>query len=366
MTTPAGWYDDGSGRQRWWDGQQWTEHFAPEAAAPVEAETAAAAEVPTADAAAAYEPPASEAPASEAPASEAATLDEPSIDDTVIRPTDETATTPAAQDWSAPSTAPAASSDPNAFADQGATAATTPLDDGIAAYAPPATPGYPGSAPAYPGAYSAAPTGYPAAAPYGQAAPEGPKKVSVLGLVGLGLGVLGTILVFIPVIGFIGFIVLAAGFIVSLISLFLKGKKWPGITGLILAVVGTIIGIVMSFIYLFAFAQGVSSEIDNLPTSSPSIEATAPSETDEGTTGTGRPTVEEVTVGITEILQAVETEALTPEQITCVAGEFVASDIPDDTLRVIASGADETFLDVDAVTAFTDEITEAIPACLVP
>lgn len=24
----AGWYDDGSGRQRWWDGTQWTEHFA--------------------------------------------------------------------------------------------------------------------------------------------------------------------------------------------------------------------------------------------------------------------------------------------------------------------------------------------------
>ncbi|MGB3376178.1 MAG: DUF2510 domain-containing protein [Microbacterium sp.] len=29
MSTPAGWYDDGSGRQRWWDGTQWTEHYAP-------------------------------------------------------------------------------------------------------------------------------------------------------------------------------------------------------------------------------------------------------------------------------------------------------------------------------------------------
>lgn len=25
-STPAGWYDDGSGRQRWWDGQRWTDH----------------------------------------------------------------------------------------------------------------------------------------------------------------------------------------------------------------------------------------------------------------------------------------------------------------------------------------------------
>ena len=33
MSTPAGWYPQGDGRQRYWDGSQWTEHFAPGAAA---------------------------------------------------------------------------------------------------------------------------------------------------------------------------------------------------------------------------------------------------------------------------------------------------------------------------------------------
>lgn len=27
MATAAGWYDDGSGRQRWWDGENWTDTF---------------------------------------------------------------------------------------------------------------------------------------------------------------------------------------------------------------------------------------------------------------------------------------------------------------------------------------------------
>ena len=367
MTTPAGWYDDGSGRQRWWDGQQWTEHFAPEAAAPVESEVAAA-EVPAAEEAPVYEAPASDAPAAE----------EPSIDDTVIRPTDETVITPEAQDWSEPPTTPAEASDPSGFVGQSASAAATPLDDGTAAYAAPAAPayppaapgqpaaGYPGSAPVYPGAYSAGQTGYPAAAPYAQAAPEGPKKVSVLGLVGLGLGVLGTILVFIPVIGFIGFILLAAGFIVSLISLFLKGKKWPGITGLILAVVGTIIGIVVSIFLFAAFVSSVSNEIDNLPTSSPSIEATEPSETDGGTTGTGRPTAEEVAVGIAAIVASTGAEGYTDEHIACFANEFVASDLDDETLRLIASADSATFTDPDVILAFPDEFTDARPVCLVP
>lgn len=48
MSTPAGWYDDGSGRQRWWDGQQWTDNYADQQAAPA-AEPAPEAAAPQAD-----------------------------------------------------------------------------------------------------------------------------------------------------------------------------------------------------------------------------------------------------------------------------------------------------------------------------
>lgn len=46
MTTPPGWYDDGHGALRWWDGQAWTEHVAVPDAAP-EAEIPGMADQPT-------------------------------------------------------------------------------------------------------------------------------------------------------------------------------------------------------------------------------------------------------------------------------------------------------------------------------
>ncbi|WP_127472951.1 DUF2510 domain-containing protein [Microbacterium sulfonylureivorans] len=56
-TTPPGWYDDGHGGLRWWDGSQWTEHVAtPDAetdeSAPTEADILAASDAETAQVAA--------------------------------------------------------------------------------------------------------------------------------------------------------------------------------------------------------------------------------------------------------------------------------------------------------------------------
>ena len=334
MTTPAGWYDDGSGRQRWWDGTQWTEHFAPlttpetpaahEASPDLGSATGvdtSTAEAPsgstnddavsaTHDSAAAAETAASlesvaavETPSWNAPASDDAAVASES-------PADEVA----ASDSPVEAPADAQPSDGYTAAEYtppGYTAPTTPLDGTVPPYAN-AAPSYPGNAPAYPGAaapeqpqaYQAAP-GYPGAAPaypaagtyapagqaYGAggyppayatgapAAPAAPAGVSILGIVGLGLAALGTILSCIPVIFWLGWLLLGAGFIVSLISLFLKGKKWPGISGLILSVVGAIIAVVMFFVIVFAT---VSEAVRDLPDAPPSSDSDTGTE-DEGT-----------------------------------------------------------------------------------
>ncbi len=129
--TPAGWYDDGSGRQRWWDGQQWG-IFADEANAP--APTTTAAPIASVDAA--------------------------------------------------------------------------------------------------------------------------PKKLNVLALISAIVGVIGFIFACVPGALIIGWILLPIAFILSIVSLFLKGdKKWLGIVGLVLSIVGSIVGV-------FVFIGVVAASVD--------------------------------------------------------------------------------------------------------
>lgn len=312
MTTPAGWYDDGSGRLRWWDGQQWTEHFAPEPTAPEETSAATTEETTAGSPDTASDD--GTAPAAE-PAATAEQFPEEVAAEREIAP-DEPATDfivapEPAQDWSAPAS--------GAHELPGAAPVFPPptgaSDGGLAAY-PPAAPAYPdqnadprqagypgqGGHPGPQGAGYPGPQAYPGANAYpGQApypgqpgAPAEPKKTSVLGLVGLGIAALGLILAFIPVTLPFAWFLLAAGFIVSLISLFLKGTKWPGITGLGVSVLGGIVAIVVSIIFVLAVANSVRPvtlpDDDEGTTQSP-----APETDDTGDAGTGE--VAEGTLG---------------------------------------------------------------------
>jgi len=170
MTTPAGWYDDGSGNRRWWDGEQWTAHVV-----------------------------AGPQPAAAAPTVEPATVDE------------------AAEAFAPP------------FVITGQV-------------------GYPGTQTnAYPG-------GYPAisesAAPAPTTAPTPKRRISVLGLIGLIAAAVGVILACIPPISAVGWVVLGVAFVASVVSLFLRGSKWPGITGVGVTVIGAILAVAVSLVSL--------------------------------------------------------------------------------------------------------------------
>lgn len=96
----------------------------------------------------------------------------------------------------------------------------------------------------------------PAAAPAPQLPPPVPpvggaaaaKKHNVLALVAMIVAIVGFLFACIPGALIVGWILLPIAFVLSIVSLFLKGdRKWMGIVGLIVAIVGTIVGFIVFF-----------------------------------------------------------------------------------------------------------------------
>ncbi|WP_242492417.1 DUF2510 domain-containing protein [Agromyces binzhouensis] len=187
-SAPPGWYDDGRGQQRYWDGTQWTEHTAP------------------------------------LPGAQDAT-----------RPYDSAALGADASPGSSP------------YAD------TTPF-----AGLPTSGPGAAGGAPPADSSAYAAYGGAPGA----PGTPPEPGGTNVLGIVALVIAAIGFVFACIPFVQVVGLVLLPIAFVLAIIALFLKGRKWPAITGLILSVVGGIIGtIVFAVVALGVFGQIVDSGV---------------------------------------------------------------------------------------------------------
>ncbi len=170
---PAGWYDDGRGQQRYWDGAQWTEHTAP-----------------------------------------------------LAPPADQTATLPY-----------------GAAALGGTAGAGTAADAGT-----------------MPGAMT--PAGATTTMPGAPGRPPEPGKVNVLGVVALVIAAVGFVLACIPFVQVVGFILLPIAFVLAIVALFLRGGKWPAITGLIVSVLGAIVGaVVFAVVTIGVVGQIVGSEV---------------------------------------------------------------------------------------------------------
>lgn len=104
----------------------------------------------------------------------------------------------------------------------------------------------------------------PQQAPAQEATP-GKVKPHVLGIIALVAAILGFIFACVPGALIIGWILLPIAFILSLVALFLKGRKWPAIVGLILAVVGTIVGFIVFFAVVMNAATTALGTIDKAP-----------------------------------------------------------------------------------------------------
>jgi hypothetical protein len=223
--TPAGWYPDGSGNLRYWDGNAWTEHTAPGPAAAAPGEATAA----PADAA--------------------------SVGDTAVLPEDTT--------WRESPTEVVPPVAPAASVHAGGVPPIPPAPDA------PTQPYGPAAGQTQP--YYAV-TGAPVAVAE-QPGAASSTKPHVLAIVALVVAAVGFIFACIPGVFIVGWVLLPIAFILSIVAFFLKGAKWPAITALALSVVGTIVGVVIFVVLVSgAFNQAVEEFDDAIAEASEAAE----------------------------------------------------------------------------------------------
>lgn len=104
-----------------------------------------------------------------------------------------------------------------------------------------------------------------------------PRQKNTLGIVALVVAVIGFIFACIPGALIVGWVLLPIAFILSLISLFLRGKKqWPGFTALAVSILGVVVGVAVFFVV-------VSDAVDDaLPDSDVALEDRGDADTDDG------------------------------------------------------------------------------------
>lgn len=84
-----------------------------------------------------------------------------------------------------------------------------------------------------------------------------PKKTNVLALIAMVVAIVGFIFACVPGALIVGWVLLPIAFVLSIVSLFLKGdRKWMGVVGLVVSIVGTIVG----FLVFFAVIANAASE----------------------------------------------------------------------------------------------------------
>lgn len=127
---------------------------------------------------------------------------------------------------------------------------------------------------------AAAPQQFPPAMPPADAQTPSPKN-NVVALIALIVAVVGFVFACIPGALIVGWVLLPIAFVLSIVSLFLKGdRKWMGVVGLIVSIVGTIVGFIVFFAVLATAASEAFGDTETSVTQ-PVEEDAAPAAEDE-------------------------------------------------------------------------------------
>ncbi|MDR6906405.1 hypothetical protein J2X63_002091 [Agromyces sp. 3263] len=223
---PAGWYEDGSGGRRYWDGEAWTQYVAPAA--------------------------------SGEPGSQVG------VESGSTEATDAAATQPVG------ATGPTI---PFVWGSGGSDAAGSGYGGGAGGSSGwwDASGANPADATTVPfETVSAAPAAGPTSVlpqhPFTEPSNPGP---NVVGIIALIVAVTGLVFVFIPALSGVAWTLVLVAFVLSLIGLSLRGAKWAAITGLVVSIIAAIVGIVMLVMLLFGWigdvVAGVEDAVPDVP-----------------------------------------------------------------------------------------------------
>lgn len=212
---PAGWYEDGSGGRRYWDGDAWTRYVAP------------------------------------GPETLPPTQVLPESSTTAVSSGDDNPTIPFVWGSRGSGGADAAGQAYEGRSEPAVVAASreAPTED----YGAPATmvlPRHPFTEPSY--------------------AEPSNRDLNVVGVIALGVAIVGLVFAFIPTLSGFAWILVPVAIVLSIIGLSLRGGKWPAVTGLVVSIIAAVVGVV---IFVASVIGSIGTAIDELDEAIPDVPA---------------------------------------------------------------------------------------------
>lgn len=256
---PAGWYEDGSGGRRYWDGKAWTEYVAPSASGEPVSQVASGSGGTEATDAAATQPVGATGP-------------------TIPFVWGSRGSDAAGSPYGG---APAGSAGWwDASGGYPADAPTVPFSVGAVSASPAASPAVGVGVGADPGmaGYAAGPTTVLPQHPFTEPSNPGP---NVVGIIALVVAIAGLVCMLIPAAAGVAWILVVAALVLSLIGLSLRRAKWSAITGLVVSIIAAIVGIVMLVTLLIGAVGELFSGIDDAVPDVPVFPVPEPAQPEE-------------------------------------------------------------------------------------